>query len=314
MKLPVEIISLIVNYVNHDDLYACALVNKKFHTATLPVLWQQPTVEDQDSLIKVISGMMASQHSLAKHIRRLDFGNFVNDTIFMLFMPHVHLLEELILQDAPLITDRSFQHVPRQCPHLNDLYLVGSPITTQSMRSLGQHCHQLTHLSLQDCPHLSCDIFAALVDCPLTSLTIDMDTIDDIKQDTSTVMTTAVDLADLAQLTFMCLWNAPTPFLEYVATINGRHGNVTWPHLTTCIFAGDNTLDDQHTITFLQRHPNLIDVSLGSTVHTDASLYAIAAFLPRIQSVVMNANGNITPNGLRHLADHCPLLRHVNIF
>ncbi|CAO3596645.1 unnamed protein product [Absidia cylindrospora] len=311
-QLPFEIIHLIVLYVHKRDRYACTLINKQFHSATNPLLWKRLAIYDEVTLLNITASMAESpHHSLGQHIRFLEFGSFLTDVQFLDIMQHVSHLESIQITNAPHITDISFEHLPRQYPHLTYLCLHESPITRRSIVALGKHCSQLGEINLERCTNLGCDLFSALATWPLLeNLTISLCNLNGMNN-TLVAEETTLDMIACHGLKHLFIQELPFDFSRCITTTHDRDGNLAWPHLTHLFLNTRSTLNDSQVIAFIQSHPHLEELELTGGTLTDATLDAIAMNLPGILCVGVSGNRRITSGAVRRLVQNCPELASV---
>jgi hypothetical protein len=304
---PIIVLSSIGNNLSTNDLYTCTLINKRFYNATNPVLWRAPNVRTGASLFKVTTGLFLSQHSLATHIRKLDFGMEIDGITFLLLLKQINFLEELKIHQGTSITDYSFQDIPQHCPLLKTLYLNEIYITHRSTAALGEHCHQLSELTLSYCPALSPPCFLDLAHCPLTTLTI----ISSGVQDPWMTTTAVQNLTHLNLLTFLTIEFASTTFTQCLLTMNNDPGLAPWPHLTYLYLKKCGNFDDQHTTPFIKSHPKIRQFYLCESGITDETLDIISTYIPHATEIGIDDNPQITTHAIRQLICDQPLLTYI---
>ncbi|CAO3601130.1 unnamed protein product [Absidia cylindrospora] len=233
-NLPAEIALAIVRTADKKDLHAVALINHQFYTVTNPLLWRSLDITNEPKFIKLLQGTLLSQHNLLHYVQRLDIScSTLTNMTLLSFIPLLPpLLQELDFS-GDLITDASFSYLPRQCPHLTSLRLAFTPITHQSMVSVGQHCTQLRVLDLFDCESLSPNLFAALAACPLEQMYIYGNPVVDIVDDVTAQKVAQDVVAHFPRLTELALAQIGTDFSYHLFAAMARHdGHAAWPHLT----------------------------------------------------------------------------------
>ncbi|CAO3601078.1 unnamed protein product [Absidia cylindrospora] len=331
LQVPQEIASLIVHQLDSKHgLYNCTLINKTFHQVANPLLWRTLEINN-DAATRIITCLQSVPNS------SLGGGRFVRhlvlcmtlwtDDEFLLVMQHTTHLERLSMNTPINITDRSLKHLPRHCPRLNDLELTIVPIAQPTMDALGQHCHQLTRLTLHDCNDLGPDTFSSLMPCPLTCL--------NIEGPPAGLTTTTKVIKDLVshgfdQLTHLTLGNSKFDDInnEFISNLLSLAATPdTWPRLThlwiSCYIPRDRDTIYGHgafasgLVRFLQSHGGGLEhLGLVSGQYNDSVLDAIGAIRPpppRLTSLSLVASKKITARGVRRLVQQWPMLSSVSL-
>ncbi|SAM08994.1 hypothetical protein [Absidia glauca] len=175
LNLPHEVISLIASHLEwHDDLNECALINKQFYTATVPLLYQAPTEISCTSLLGCL--ITARQHHqsnllrsspLGNYIRTLELSVFDSPTATILLLSLTPFLESLDLIDDT-VTEDSVEYVWDLCPRLKKVHLDGIPIN--NLHGLANYCRQLASLRITRCDRLPPAALEPLIASSLTTL------------------------------------------------------------------------------------------------------------------------------------------------
>ncbi|CAO3588969.1 unnamed protein product [Absidia cylindrospora] len=301
--LPTEILSLILGQVEQEDIYTCTFVNQQCHRAAIPLLWRTLFVPDA-ATAETITSLVESSPSLpGQHVHHLEFGFFeVADTLLLRWMPHLPHLATLTFLSGEKITDTSFQHLPRHCPHLQSLHLRYCPITTLSFRVLGQHCHQLRELHLHECPAIDNTTLSNFVLCPLEKITVGVNHPDHLSH-----ITTMLDLTSYPLLTNLSLACVSASVVKQLLS------GVTWPCLTRLTLDTSDHLGDT-LAWFIQRHPTLQQLSLIGVDLTDTTLDAISSHLRHVTYVNVSRNHAITHLGIRRMVHQCRSLTFVSLY
>ncbi|ORZ04233.1 hypothetical protein BCR42DRAFT_497074 [Absidia repens] len=310
--LPLEILSLIGKHLQPWDLYECSLVNKRFYTATNPLLWRTLELFDAETLQKVITSLVDARDSLGRHVRDLvTYCDGFNDNDFLLLIKHLPHLVSFTSEAADNLTDNSLHRLAHYCPNLTTLYLRLSPVSLPSIISLSQHCHQLRDVCLDACPNISSsDFFSALAHGAMTleRLQVDVSQMLDLRE--PRIADKAVlDLAVLDRLTELCLWYAPNAFSERIITLTTTD-HIPWPHLKDIDLSESSYthLTDRQFVAFIQSHPDLTSIALNSSLLTNTSLHAIAIYLPSVSSITLLSCRHFTHLAVRRLIRNCPRL------
>ncbi|CAO3601115.1 unnamed protein product [Absidia cylindrospora] len=238
-------------------------------------------------------------------------------------MPHVRLLETLVLRNAEDLTDTSLEHLPRHCPRLLNLNVGNSRITPLFFRALGQYCHQLWKLTLgSGTQDLTPDAFLAFgADCPLKVLVLDLENDDDddygaLYQEDGQDEPIPFDLTGLHHLTHLTINRGSMEMLERILPTGDLddnnfgtvHGLPQLTHLT--LYQCYNIVDEMLT-PFLEMHPDLKSLEVYGGDLCDGTLETIAECIPNIRNVRMDDIKNITDHGLRQLVRSCRQLTTV---
>ncbi|ORZ07159.1 hypothetical protein BCR42DRAFT_426446 [Absidia repens] len=332
--LPTEIVSLIIQHADAQDLKACTLVNKQFCTVAQPlILWRTIHLKRKNKRAgyQMINQIVTAHPSVGHHIRHLDLGSSYTwkDDALLLLMPHVRLLETLILRNAEQLTDVSLEHLPRHCPELRSLDVGNSRITTISFDALRQFCPHLWQLTLgTTTKDLAADAFVGLGSpCRLKALVLNLEHYeDDDDEDGGGGFFEEDDPADpfcltgFHHLTHLTIHHGPMRMLERLfPTYDGDDGDdpavarFALPALTHLTLYDCPNVVDEMLVPFLETHPDLQSLEVyGSGDLCDGTLEAIAEFIPNIRNVRIDDNINITHHGLRQLVRRCRLLTTVS--
>ncbi|KAI8086278.1 uncharacterized protein BX664DRAFT_335401 [Halteromyces radiatus] len=303
--LPVEILSLVVDNINHNDLYHCALVNKRFYTATIPVLWRSPKVDDDPSAVRLTKSLSLARYSLGHYIRKLQFEEAIMDDTLIYFIDRSIFLEELIIMHAEHITDKSIQHLSQQCPQLKKLHLGNANITHRSMHYLGQRCCRLRELALKACHRLLPITLLPFADCPLEYLDLS-------ECRWLTVEDTALDILQLNRLTHLELVCCRTVNAKFIQQLYNNN-TIALPHLTYFAITGNPDINDHIIIPFIKTHPHLTSLHILKCNLTDIGLDAIATYLPCIHVLNLLCCENISSQAVRRFIRNCPQLVMIGL-
>ncbi|ORZ07174.1 hypothetical protein BCR42DRAFT_442878 [Absidia repens] len=318
-KLPQELLPLIIQHLEkQDDRYTCTLVDKRFYQAAIPLLWEAADLFSNEPAQTFLTCLTMSQHHhIGRHIRALSVNNCVwTDTEFLSVIEHTRWLEDLQLINLKHITDTSLQHLGRHCPRLRILILYHMDISQPSMDALGQHCYQLTELTVANCWKLGPDTFSAVIDgCPLEMLHIEYPSLGLITDKV------AMDLANhFDRLTELELMYLPIGFIERLLSAAATAAG-SWPHLTHLTInnydvnyqgnGGDGAL-----VPFLQTHPGLQVLDLNQSQFNLKLLKAISAIHhPKLMDLHLQRVRRLKDNGavLRQLVRDCPMLCYISL-
>ncbi|CAO3596636.1 unnamed protein product [Absidia cylindrospora] len=284
-----------------------------------PLLWKRLEIYDRTTFLQITTSMAHSHRFLGQHVQFVRLEDFLMSTQFLKLMQHVSRLESLLLDSLPRITDTCFENLPRQYQHLTYLSLHEIPITRRSIVALGEHCPQLSHVSLMDCRKLGFDIFSVFTTWPsLNNLFITHCNLSDASflngiYNRPVTEEAALGLVGCHNLKHLIINDDSCDFTRCIATTHDRAGNRTWSNLTSLYLNQCRTLNDAQAIAFIQSHPHLDGLGLIGGTLTDATLDAILVTLPDIKNVHMNYNSGITSDGVRRLIQNCHKLRSVHI-
>ncbi|SAM02267.1 hypothetical protein [Absidia glauca] len=319
-QLPVELLSLIVGNVNHKGLFNCALINKRFYAATIPVLWRAPKADDGHSIDRLTRSLVYSLSSIRRHhpvilghhIRQLDItardDDALDDAGLMFIVDHAHYLEDLTIHPAHRITDISIQHLSRHCTQLRKLHLYKATITHRSVHYLGQRCRQLRELGLKACHELLPITLLPFAEVPLEHLDLS-------ECRWLTVEDTALDLAALDRLVHLelvCTRTINTKFIEQLLPTSTA--TTPLPLLTYFAITGWTDISDQVMVPFITSHPRLESLHLLKCGITDLTLDTIATHLPTTLHVLALFSCElITAPAVRRLIRACPWLVMIDL-
>jgi hypothetical protein len=171
-------VSLIFDHIPNEPktLHECALVNKQFHVMAIPRLWKVLDFDfnniKADHFLACVAATSPQRLSmLGRHVRELGLHwHGWTDQHFARFVRHLPLLERVTFGDSTGITDRGFRYLPRHCTHLTALDLTGIELSDDAFTAIGQHCHQLRHLTCSMWGTPSTKAWESLTPCPLESL------------------------------------------------------------------------------------------------------------------------------------------------
>ncbi|ORZ11446.1 hypothetical protein BCR42DRAFT_440482 [Absidia repens] len=326
--LPTEIISLIIYDVSRRrDLYQCARINRSFHTATTPLLWETLRIHTTKYAIKRLRCLVQARPWVKQHIRTVDIQSCtgLTDNHMKVIITHVPCLERLFISPGYHFTDVSFQRLAQQHGStLTSLSLIHcNHLTQRSFDALGKHAHHLRHLHLRHCQGVSGATFGALALCPLESLSMGYF---DVETWEALAKGIPVHFAHFVRLTHVVLWHSHSVFVRPLlqATTN------IWPALTHLRLDGGRLpLPDRG---LLQAHSHITVLQLLDCQVTDATLAMIGAFLPKLNHLDISYNamatamaaaaaddadtepvGAISPHAVRRLIMDCPLLTRLNL-
>ncbi|CAO3601177.1 unnamed protein product [Absidia cylindrospora] len=230
---------------------------------------------------------------------------------------HLIYLESLTLQSCQGVTDTSFQHLPRHCPHLRSLHVASCQITKRSIIALGHHCRQLESLFLANCHRIHFGVFSTLVydDTGPPSTTTTTKTSSTHVLQESTAAATALDKYVTDGLEQHHLDDS-----QRLATLSAHRWypppskGIPWPHLSTVQLGGLFDAGTANMIAFIETHRHLQRIHLTQTSFSNAVLDAMATSCgSRLVSLQVPGNTWLTSQGVRQLVCLCPLLRYVNV-
>lgn len=317
--LPVELLSLIVGNINHNGLFNCALINKRFYAATIPVLWRAPKVDDGHSIDRLTRSLVYSLSSLRRHhpvilghhIRQLDItardDDALDDAGLMFIVDHAQYLEDLTIHPAHRITDISIQHLSRHCAQLRKLHLYKATITHRSVHYLGQRCRQLRELGLKACHELLPITLLPFAEVPLEHLDLS-------ECRWLTVEDTALDLAALDRLKHLELVCTRTINAKFIEQLLPTSTTTPLPLLTYFAITGWTDISDHVMVPFITSHPRVESLHLLKCGITDLTLDTIAAILPATLHVLgLFCCELITAPAVRRLIRACPWLVMIGL-
>ncbi|ORZ07390.1 hypothetical protein BCR42DRAFT_426175 [Absidia repens] len=327
-QLPNEILAHIINHVlevvpryafdnrrfaQQQNLYACTLVNKQFHSIANPLLWQEPVMgfDPTRDLHRLLDCLAVTQQPLGCYVRRLKLkNNFCTDATLLLLMSHLRRLETLSIENTAMFTDCapitsiSLQHLPRYCSQLTSLNLVNIILSDATIRAIGQHCRRLDEFAVHSSVGLCDDVFSALSNCPLKRLDLSYD----YTKGTLTEKM-VMDMTHFQDLTDLCLSLFEPSSLIMTLANNLQHNNTTttipWRHLKTIKLDLCDDIDDATFICFVKAHPHLQAIRLKQATLTDASLDAIAMSLRDLRQLTLVRVHGISSYGVRRLIQSC---------
>ncbi|CAO3601104.1 unnamed protein product [Absidia cylindrospora] len=181
-------------------------------------------------------------------------------------------------------------------------------ISQPSIDGLGQHCYQLSELTVANCWKLGPDTFSALVDCPLEKLCIEYPSSG--LETWKAVMDLTSHFDRLTELELLC---SPLRLMERLLST----ATTSWPHLTHLTI--DNykvtpTGDGGALIPFLQTHPGLQILDLRQGQFNSLFLEAMSAIHPKITQLHLWCVHGVTDTAvLRQLVQDCPLLCYLSL-
>ncbi|ORZ05248.1 hypothetical protein BCR42DRAFT_456933 [Absidia repens] len=332
--LPAEIISSILQHISdQDDLFSCSVVNRCFYKQTLPFLWRRFTEgihfdveeggqEEERMAPQSVDSLMQQQlpHPMVKYVQEVELCSRWTETQLMQLMSRIGpQLEKVTMFSGRLVSDTCLQALAYYWPRLTQLELHYHNVTPDFMMAIAQHCPQLRDLYFFGCPRLSPNIFAPLVETgirdghapPLEKLKI-RPWDDNIPWTYQTVL----DLSQFAHLTSFSI-NALAEFMyDLITTIAVMEA---WPHLThlelTCVntTARDDDEDDDLLIPFIQTHRQLRHVYLQGFKLTNATLEAMATYLPDLTYLGLRFISLVTVRGVRRLVRDAWCLERMDL-
>ncbi|ORZ11552.1 hypothetical protein BCR42DRAFT_421322 [Absidia repens] len=312
-RLPSEILSHIAQHIYWRTQFESALVSQRFYAAVTPVMWRHRFLGQDQPVISFCDALARSPHHVGRHVRVFDNNCEWTEMTLTAVIQHLPQLEKLRIVNGQGVSDQSFKHIARSCPHLTTLFLLDSPITDVAMMALGQHCKQLKHISLGRCPHLRTDFFLALADCPLKEIELSecnlMTTISSNHNNNNNNrgMEALVAQHRLKKLRFLDTKTPPLPIVDnQIATV--------WPamhHL--CLTSYQALANETQTILFLQSHPHLSMLRLEGGHLSDMTLDTIIQYLPQIAHVGLHGQTRVTAQGIRRLILACSQLTLVSL-
>lgn len=294
--LPAEILSLILRFLPQPCLFECTVVDQRFHSAAIPLLWRAPELIWNTQFQRFMCCLANSRKPLGHWVRRFS----VNVTLSLTDEECLHVikctpqLEALIVEDSEFLTDKSISRLSDYCSELQELHLERADITYRSAHHLGR-CKQLRKLTLRECPRLLPMTLLPLAACPLESLDLS-------GCKWLNVEDTAYDLRAFRRLRHLDLVCSdrydPNRFLRTLSTDDD--GSVALPDLVSFALTGRNEVDDASVIQFVELHPKLEDLTLMACAITDKSLKAICQ-LPNLLFLDISFCEGVTAEGVRKL-------------
>ncbi|CAO3601041.1 unnamed protein product [Absidia cylindrospora] len=313
-QLPTELVSLIISYCfEQHDLFALSLVNKQFHAIANPVLWYAPKIQHDTERIKFLNSVVKFPSPTGGFIRKMEFSSIHWTSICLsLLIPHLHHLEELIITINIYIDDANLSHFPRHCPNLTSLQLNCLGISNSSVfAELGQHCHQLRHLTLTLTRYISFSpSFASFTTCPLKTLTLNF-----LRRynNPRACLGMMRGLMKLTQLTHLVIINLHAC---HGRLLFQRHGDIhpPWPDLALLYIGSCENLSDNDLIPFINSHPHLTELRLwNAKAITDRSLLAIGSALSGLTALYLHQNRHISEEGILRLIKKCRQLTSLTL-
>lgn len=112
--LPKEIILKIFNLLETENVYQCQLVNKHFHSASIPALWRDLSIDTEDDYHWFINYSCVSGQRTGQYVKSIYFcfGSNIDDEKLMSVLPLIPNLEELEIKDATIPIDKSLLSQP----------------------------------------------------------------------------------------------------------------------------------------------------------------------------------------------------------
>ncbi|CAO3588401.1 unnamed protein product [Absidia cylindrospora] len=310
--LPMELLSLIVKYVDPGTLVRCTVVSSAFYEAAIRHLYRHIHSKGIGFLQSLVSS------PVGQHIRSVSLGGFLwTDKTLLLLMQKTPCLDAITIDDGRWVTDASMQHVSFYWPHLKSLYLSKSPITSLSFHVLGQQCHQFIHLTLDRCPFLQAHTF--LVDfagsqLQSLALAIAINQVDDGPLDHKEAWlmdndATTIDLTGLDALTKLHIHGPPFGIFHLAVLAH----SCCWPRLTSIYMDECFDILDDDLIPLLRLVPGLTHLTLKDGEFSDAVLDAIATYNPNLVELDISYNDQFTAQGIRDLVRRCHQLAWMTL-
>ncbi|CAO3588405.1 unnamed protein product [Absidia cylindrospora] len=313
--LPMELLSLIVKYVDAGTLVTCTVVSSAFYEAVIRQLYRHIHLTCHSKGIGFLESLVSSP--VGQHLRSVSLGGFLwTDKTLLLLMEKAPSLDAITIDDGRWVTDASMQQVSSFWPHLKSLYLSKSPITQLSFHVLGQQCHQLIHLTLDRCPFLQAHTFLvhfAGSQLQYLALAIAINEVDDGPLDHKEAWLmdddATIDLTGLHALTKLHIHGPPFGIF-HLAVIPG---DCCWPRLTSIYMDECFDILDDDLIPLLRLVPGLTHLTLKDGEFSDAVLDAIATYNPNLVELDISYNDQFTAQGIRGLVRRCHQLVLVTL-
>lgn len=297
VDLPIEILGLILRPLSQLDLYRCAFVDRRFNSAAIPLLWRSPDLPYDSQFHNFVHCLTNTKRPLGNYIRRfyVYVHRPISDDECITLIKHMPQLEQLIVDNAELLTDKSISLLSRHCSQLQELYLDGAKITYRSAHHLGG-CRHLKRLTLRDCENLSSFTLLPLAHCPLQFLDLSgckWLNVDDTARDLRA-------FRHLRHLDIVCSERyRVNDFIN--ALLIDEEGQIVLPELSSFSMTGRNEVNDAAVVRFVQLHPMLVDLTLMACAITDESLRAIEKHLPHLLFLDISFCEHVTGKGVRKL-------------
>ncbi|ORZ05247.1 hypothetical protein BCR42DRAFT_443852 [Absidia repens] len=255
-------------------------------------------------------------HPMVKYMQELELYTQWTDSPLMQLMSRVGpQLEKVTMFRGQLASGTCLQALACYWPRLTQLRLGYHNVTLDSMVAIAQHCPHLRDLLFFRCRHLSSNLFTPFVEAAAANdRCARLEKIDLITagEDPPWTYQTVLDLAQFPMMTSFTINARPALIQDLLTT-------VIWPHLThlelDCIVEmgrddddDDDGSGDALVIPFLQKHCQLKCVSLLAMSITNATLDAMATYLPDITGLDLRGNACLTVRGVRRLVRQS---RHV---
>ncbi|SAM09830.1 hypothetical protein [Absidia glauca] len=306
------------------DLFQCAVVNRAFYAATMPLLWRSPNSAipmpwysslETFTFLDCLESSSRPAH-LVRHIRRLDFhSSDVMDRIVP-FLSCMSLLEELRISSIStsgtiglmgLVNTALRQEILPLCPRLKSISFNSFTFSPQTLVALSQECRHIEALVLDSCVGMSdadLESLFASYHSTLTTLTFRYEI-------WCYPFNRHVDLFQLQKLTHLSLTNFPGMGIDFF-----RYGR--FPHLKDCHIRDKEAVRFSSDaagilLTFLCAHPLLQRLTLSQCRVGNRALSGMTpAVIPRLHYLNLSGNGRrFSPQILRRLVRKCPELSTV---
>ncbi|CAO3601097.1 unnamed protein product [Absidia cylindrospora] len=257
-----------------------------------------------------------TRYGVGDHVRTLDMKrkHRWTDAQLLVLMIHLPHLEHLYVRKGQEITDKSFQHLPRYCPHLRSILVHKARITQTSILKLGDYCDQLNSLSIQSCPRLPAMTFSGVLGrCPITQLSLGFDSFMHADEDEDcewiTYKETVQTMTYFFDLTHLTVTGVSFDVMEGLLAKTGA----AWASLTHLTLDQLDSRCDDDLMTFFKQHTRLQQVTLHGNGFGNRTLDAMWRLLPQLTYVDIGYNEMICVHGLRRMIWHCPRLHHVEL-
>ncbi|KAG1056005.1 hypothetical protein G6F43_002075 [Rhizopus delemar] len=291
--LPKEIILKIFDLLETENVYQCQLVNKHFHSASIPALWRNLSIDTEDDYHWFINYSCVSGQGTGQYVKSIYFcfGSNIDDEKLMSVLPLIPNLEELEIKDATILTDKSLSFIPKCCKKLNKLTWESLTMTYEAGLMLGQ-CSELETLHLNCCYLFHPNCLQPLIDVPLKRLVI---------TEGSWLIETARDLArfhHLKELTIQNCGDIPNEFFQQLA-----FGLPNLKHLYV-----EKVKEEAGLVSFLKTHSGLREIWLDSCHVTDATVETITHYIHGLELLLFKTTEDVSIQALHQLVCHCPNL------
>jgi hypothetical protein len=311
---------LIIHQLSHQQdrntIYECTRVCKRFNAIANPYLYQVLNFDKDNINTKRFVPChyeleQPRKTELQHYIRDLRlFGPQWTEARLARLLPNMPDLQNFSLYPKTMITDKTFQDLPRYCQHLTSLELDNTRLTQVSFTSIGQYCHQLLDLKWTVTKLQSPHWLASLEShCPLKRLKLDLEPPHHLND--QGIMNIIKQFRELVSLDINIISNTPINQAVLIPS-------PLWPQLTHLTLNPCYDIDDTTLISFLQSHPHLQQLKLIHVQQlTDATLDALAtgSLLNHLTHVTLIAKGkkHFSSEAVQRFKQQYPDLDQVDI-